>query len=438
MCVVEQKKHVFFNERLPAGWEIKPVDQLKAKEKYACTAGPFGSNISAKYFKEFGVPVIRGGNLSLGQELFIAKDFVFVSEDKAKTFPGQHVRAGDLVFTCWGTLGQVGLIPQDGPYSEYIISNKQLKLRPDSALYDSRYLYYYFSLPQMIRHINDIAIGSAVPGINLGLLKRIKIVVPPLNVQKKIVAVISSYDDLIENNKRRIALLEKMAEEIYREWFVRFRFPGYQTVEFEKGFPKSWEPRRFGLFCKFYKGKNPVEVLDTIDADLVSYVNINTLTGNSNSFARPQKNSVMCNTGDTLMIMDGSRSGLVFRTNVDGVVGSTMSVIRVEEKLRNFVFEYLRAMCEAIVFNNTGSAIPHANKDYINRMILFVPKNDSLLSNFNKKYETINQSIKNLKKQNKNLGQTKEMLLPRLISGKLSVADLDIQFPPSMVDNKVA
>ena len=92
----------------------------------------------------------------------------------------------------------------------------------------------------MAQHIRNIAIGSAVPGINLGLLKTIKVVLPRLVVQQKIVAVLSAYDDLIENNNRRIALLEKMAEEIYREWFVRLRFPGHKQVAFHKGIPEGW------------------------------------------------------------------------------------------------------------------------------------------------------------------------------------------------------
>ncbi|WP_155237941.1 hypothetical protein [Teredinibacter turnerae] len=116
---MQKTKHIFYNEQMPDGWVILPVDKIKSPEKYSCTAGPFGSNISAKYFVEEGVPVIRGGNLTIGKEQFVAEDFVFISQDKAKSFPGQHVKADDLVFTCWGTLGQVGLIPRDGPFDEY-------------------------------------------------------------------------------------------------------------------------------------------------------------------------------------------------------------------------------------------------------------------------------------------------------------------------------
>ena len=114
---------------VPPGWQVHTVDEIKAKELYACVAGPFGSNISSKFFVDEGVPVIRGSNLRDDLTRFVPEGFAFVSEDRAREYAPQHVRAEDLIFTCWGTVGQVGIIPRDGPFPEYIISNKQLKLR---------------------------------------------------------------------------------------------------------------------------------------------------------------------------------------------------------------------------------------------------------------------------------------------------------------------
>ena len=201
-------KQLLFDRPLPARWQILTVDQIKADESWSCVVGPFGSSISSKYFVPVGVPVIRGNNLRGDLTPFVPEGFVFVSPERAKQYRAQHVKAGDLVFTCWGTLGQVGLIPEDGPYPEYIISNKQLKLRPNKAIANPRFLFYYFACPQMIRHIQSIAIGAAVPGINLGLLKGIQVALPPLPVQHKVSAILSAYDDLIENNTRRIQILE--------------------------------------------------------------------------------------------------------------------------------------------------------------------------------------------------------------------------------------
>ena len=236
--------HPVFGTPVPSDWQVTSVDELKSPEPSACVAGPFGSNISSKYFVAEGVPVIRGGNLTDDLTKFVADHFVFVSPERALSYRAQHVKAGDLVFTCWGTIGQVGLIPDDGPYDKYIISNKQLKLRPDASRSDSRFLFYYFASPAMVGHIRNRAIGSAVPGINLGILKSLPVVLPPLPTQRKIADILSAYDDLIENNNRRIKLLEEMAQRIYREWFVDFRYPGHEDVplvDSELGsIPRGW------------------------------------------------------------------------------------------------------------------------------------------------------------------------------------------------------
>lgn len=135
------KGQFLFDQPLPDGWRLVTVDEIKAPEKHSCVAGPFGSSISSKFFVEDGVPVIRGGNLRDDLTPFVAEGFAFVSEEQAQRYKGQHVKGGDLVFTCWGTLGQVGLIPANGPFPEYIISNKQLKLRPNAEVADPRFLF---------------------------------------------------------------------------------------------------------------------------------------------------------------------------------------------------------------------------------------------------------------------------------------------------------
>jgi type I restriction enzyme, S subunit len=127
---------------IPKGWRLFVANDIKSPEPHSCVAGPFGSKISSKYFVDEGVPVIRGNNLRADLTRFIPEDFVFVSEARAQEYRPQHTRGGDLIFTCWGTIGQVGLVPEDGPYSEYIISNKQLKLRVDRSVADPLFCFY--------------------------------------------------------------------------------------------------------------------------------------------------------------------------------------------------------------------------------------------------------------------------------------------------------
>ena len=146
---------------VPMGWRLCVVNDIKSPAPHSCVAGPFGSKISSKYFTDDGVPVIRGNNLRDDLTRFIPEGFAFVSEARAQEYRPQHVQGGDLVFTCWGTIGQVGLVPEDGPYPEYIISNKQLKLRVDRSIADPRYCFYYFASPRYTDYIRNKA--SAEP-----------------------------------------------------------------------------------------------------------------------------------------------------------------------------------------------------------------------------------------------------------------------------------
>ena len=250
--------HPLFERPLPDGWKLVTVDDIKSPEKSSCVAGPFGSNISSKYFVESGVPVIRGSSLRDDLTRFVPEGFVFVSEEQATKYKAQHVRGGDLVFTCWGTVGQVGLIPDNGPFPEYIISNKQLKLRPNLEISDPVYLFFYFAGPKMVQHVLGKAIGAAVPGINLGILKSLPVVLPPLPVQRRIAGILAAYDELIENSQRRIRLLEDMARALYREWFVHFRFPGHDSVPRLPSalgdIPQGWEVTDLAAVCDNDKG----------------------------------------------------------------------------------------------------------------------------------------------------------------------------------------
>lgn len=391
-----------------------------------------------------GIHVVKVTNMIDGT--IKQKDDNYLPLNKYETYKKHELFSGDIVVATVGShptqqgsvVGRTSLIPTN--FAGSFLNQNAVCLRVKNIeLVFPKYFYYVTKTIFFKHHIESRAKGSANQvRMAIGDLKRFKYEYPLLKIQKKIAAILSSYDDLIENNQRRIAILENMAEEIYREWFVRFRFPGYQSTEFEKGIPKGWKEIAIGKICEFDKGKNPEIVTEVSDEDMLLYINVEALTGEGTSYAKKQKNSVLCQIDDILMLMDGSRSGLVFRANNHGIVGSTLSVIRIEKNLKNFVYEYLKAMKEAIVFNNTGSAIPHANKEYINRMIVYIPKDESIILQFNEIYDMFYTQINNLRQQNSQLENTKKMLLPRLISGILSVENLDILFPPSMIEDGAA
>lgn len=204
-------------------WREIAVEELAGPEPNSMATGPFGSNISSKFFVEEGVPVIRGSNLteSVGTRLNESK-LVFVTDEKAEKLARSIARRGDLIFTCWGTIGQVGLIDERSQYGEYVISNKQMKLTPDPDKADSLFLYYLFSSPEVSGMIRNQAIGSSVPGFNLGQLKNIRVRVPPLPTQQHIAHILGTLDDKIELNRRMNRTLEAIARAIFKSWFIDF------------------------------------------------------------------------------------------------------------------------------------------------------------------------------------------------------------------------
>lgn len=416
------------------------VDEIKANEPRSCVAGPFGSSISSKYFVTEGVPVIRGNNLTDNLTPFVPHGFAFVSEEKAESFKAQQVKGGDLVFTCWGTLGQVGLIPYDGPYPTYIISNKQLKLRPNLEICEPRFLYYYFASPQMVQHIRSVAIGAAVPGINLGILKSLQVVLPPLPIQRKIVGVLSAYDDLIENNTRRIEILEEMARSLYREWFVNFRFPGHEQVKMvdsELGLiPEGWEIKHLPDICsKVIDGTHdsPKPVNEGYYLVTGKHIVNGFIDFSKCYFISPEEH-------EKVMKRSKPEKGDTIFSNI-GTLGSTALVEQAFEfSIKNVaLFKPLKEIYSCFIYlcfsspetlemmekKASGTSQRFFSLKFLRELELVVPS-DVVFSKFDSFVKPILEQRSLLNQKNQNLRQTRDLLLPKLISGEIDVENLEI------------
>ena len=205
------------------------MGQIIAPGANSATTGPFGSSIGSRFFRTHGVPVIRGGNLSTDVGIRLRDiDLVFVSKEKATEFRRSTVRNGDLVFTCWGTINQIGLIDDSAAYPEYVISNKQMKLTPDHTRVLSEFLYFLFSGPAMQREILSGAIGSSIPGFNLGRLRSLKLLLPPLEEQQAIVRTLVDADNLSKSLERLITKKSAIRQSMTQQLLTgRARLPGF-------------------------------------------------------------------------------------------------------------------------------------------------------------------------------------------------------------------
>ena len=163
--------------------------------------GPFGSSLGKKDYVSSGIPVIRGQNLA-GPRRFSLDGLVFVTEAKAASELARNLaEPGDVIFTQRGTLGQVGVVPEQ-PYKRYVISQSQMRLRVDPDRADATYIYYCFLDARMQDTIKSNAITTGVPHINLGILAELQVPLPPLHEQRAIAEVLGALDDMIEMNEK--------------------------------------------------------------------------------------------------------------------------------------------------------------------------------------------------------------------------------------------
>ena len=162
--------------------------------------------------------MIRGQNMS-GK--WVSGDFVFVSPDKALQLQQNKARPGDVVFTQRGTLGQVSIVPAL-PYSEYVVSQSQMKITVDPSKADSQFIYYLFRSEEQLRYIFNSAIQTGVPHTNLGHLRKTPVTVPSLGIQKAIAGFLCALDDRITLLRETNATLEAIAQALFKSWFVDF------------------------------------------------------------------------------------------------------------------------------------------------------------------------------------------------------------------------
>jgi type I restriction enzyme S subunit len=270
--------------------------------------------------------------------------------------------------------------------------------------------------------------------------------IPAYDEQQKIAAILSAYDELIENNKRRIALLEKMAEEIYREWFVRLRFPGHEGVKIVKGIPSGWRIAELRDFASV----NPSNISNRDKPESILYIDISSVSTNKidevthYEFGEaPGRARRRVQHGDIIWssVRPANRAYcLIYDPPKDLIVSTGFAVIRPNTAMP-FSFLFFAVTSDSFVDQMAtvakGAAYPATSFDDFEKAKLLIPS-DELLMDFHEKVEPLFRQKNLLQEQSDRLSKTRDLLLPRLISGKLSVEDLDIQFPPGMTEEHQA
>jgi type I restriction enzyme S subunit len=307
---------------------------------------------------------------------------------------------------------------------------------------------YYFLKKLNLENFNS---GAGVPTLNQNHLHKLKIKIPPLPVQKKIAAILSAYDDLIEKNNRRIAILEKMAEEIYREWFVRLRFTGHEQVKFNKGIPEGWEVVKIDDMSEitsskriyaddyvkdgvpFYRSKEIIQKYNNIEISEPLYISYEKFNEINRKFGAPQKNDILITSVGTLGVCYLVKENDYFYFKD----GNLIWLKKYNDTTQKYLYYWLQSEQgkSSLLETTIGTSQPAFTIVNLKKVNILKP-NENILTKFINIIEPINRQNDKLLESVRNLKQTRDRLLTRLISGKLSVENLDIQFSPSMIDTE--
>jgi type I restriction enzyme S subunit len=217
--------------------------------------GPFGSQLHESDYRDEGTPMVMPKNIIDGK--VSTEDIALLSDEDMLRLAQHKLKTGDIVYGRRGDIGRRALVAERE--NGWLCGTGCLRISLGDTVLDPTFLYYYLGETRVVAWIAQQAVGATMPNLNTDIVRSIPITYPPLPTQRKIAAILSAYDDLIANNTRRIALLEALAQTLYREWFVHFRFPGHAAVppvDSPLGpIPAGWGVRQIGEIAKVRGGK---------------------------------------------------------------------------------------------------------------------------------------------------------------------------------------
>ncbi len=352
----------------------------------------------------------------------------------------QRPRRGDVILTREAPLGEVGLLRSDDCI---FLGQRLVAYRADPRKIDNRFLLYAMLGDDTQGQIRSMGSGATVEHMRVPDCEKLTLRLPPIAVQQRIASILSAYDDLIENNTRRIAILEEMARRIYEEWFVRFRFPGHENVrmvESELGLvPEGWETVRMEDVCaritdgshyspkSIETGKPMASVKDMHDWG----INVGTCRQIAeDEYEKLVRNDCKPRLNDILIAKDGSylKHTFVVDQEIDLVILSSIAILRPNGRmLPNQLAMYLRLPDVASRMKGyvSGVAIPRiVLRDFRQFLVLLPPA--KVQRAWAAHCDSMLRLCRNLVRKNENLRTTRDLLLPKLISGELSVENIEI------------
>lgn len=362
-------------------------------------------------YVESGIPFYRSKEiieLSNCQEI---SDPLYISESKYDEIAHKFgiPQPGDMLLTSVGTIGIPYIVKEKDTF--YFKDGNLTWFRNFNERLDSRYLFYWVKSAEGQGVLNNTTIGSSQKALTIAALKDLKILCPPIGIQNRIVEILTSYDDLIENNQKQIKLLEEAAQRLYKEWFVDLRFPGHENTKITDGIPEGWRRGALADVATFKRGK-------TITKEQTNPGVVPVVAGG----LEPAYFHDTFNTGAPVITVSGSGANAGFtRMYHTKVWASDCSYVdSVATENLAWVYCFLKENNTKIETMQKGAAQPHVYAKDINALEAVIP-NDKQMKRFQAITEPMFARIGTLKTQKARLREACNCLLPKLMNGEIEV-----------------
>jgi type I restriction enzyme S subunit len=377
------------------------------------------------------VPLVKGENIGQGRILW--EKSKFWSRENLEKYEKYFLDTNDVILAMdrpWVPAGlKYAYIKNSDPQA--LLVQRVARMKGVNGL-DTVYLRYIIASPEFAGYVKNIMGGTNVPHISANQIKSFKVQIPPLKTQNKIADILSKYDDLIENNRRRIELLEESARLLYREWFVHLRFPGHEHTPIIDGIPEGWEIKKIEDICKTIGGGTPsTKNPEYWNDGNITWVTPTDVTKN-NCLALLDSEKKITELGlkkssaklvppETILMT--SRASVGFFALMDREVCTNqgfISIVPYQDDYRMYLLHNLMQRVEEIRSHAGGSTYREINKTRFRNFEILIPSN-FLLKQFQDQAYKILQQVRLLNKQNQKLSQARDLLLPRLMNGEITV-----------------
>ena len=339
-------------------------------------------------------------------------------------------RVGDLLLTTRGTYGVPYVYKENDCF--YFADGNITWFKDFDESLNSKYLYYWFQSYEGYQKVDAIAKGTAQKAVPITTLKQLELYTPIIDLQNKIVNILSAYDSLIENNQKQIKLLEEAVQRLYKEWFIDLRFPGYENVEIVDGVPEGWNINRADHYFKITIGKTPsraekqwfansgegtpwISISDMGEAGAFAFYSKEDLTADAivrHNMKVVPKGSVLVSFKLTV--------GRVAITGIDMCTNEAIAHFYIDNDLdRAYTYCYLKNF-EYDSLGNTSSISKAINSKIIKSMSFIMPSRD-ILEQFSMIVQPILNQIELKQKMIFRLTEARDRLLPKLMSGEIEV-----------------